>query len=294
MSLRDLHYLVAVADHQHFGRAAAACFVSQPALSMQLRKLEESLGVQFFERSNKRFMVTPVGKIMVAMARDILRDAKSMKDIAQTYHNPLAGDFRLGAFPTLSPYFFPQVVPKITLELPKLKLFLVEEKTQVLLDRLKSGELDAVCVALPIEDNTLEVVELFQDPFVLALPKTHALAARQQVTYADIKNENLLLLEEGHCLREQALSVCDLMGVSEYQDFRATSLETLRQMVRAGVGMTLMPKLAQKEDDGVAYVSLASPGSKRIIGLVWRKNASRQVSCEQIAEIIKATMAGCY
>ena len=255
MNLRDLQYLVAVADVRNFSQAADKCFVSQPTLSNQIRKLEETLGITLFERNNKRVIPTETGEQIVALARKVLHQVDTMHDVAKSSKDPLAGKFRLGAFPTLSTYIFPTLVPKIIVSLPQLKLVLIEEKTQQLLERLKRGELDAALLALPIHDDQLEVRTLFDDEFLLATPATHTLAKQKQVTQNHISGEKLLLLEEGHCLRDQALAVCQLAGSEEEQDFRATSLETLRQMVKAGTGITFMPHIAIHPDErDICYI----------------------------------------
>ncbi len=283
MNLRDLQYLIAVADLRNFSQAADHCCVSQPTLSNQIRKLEETLGVVVFERSNKRVMVTETGEQIIAIARKILREVDAMRDVAQSAQDPLAGKFRLGAFPTLSTYIFPTLVPKITAVLPQLKLVLVEEKTQGLLERLKRGDLDAALLALPVQDDQLTVKALFDDEFLLAVPPQHALARKKQVEQADLAGSRLLLLEEGHCLRDQALEVCHRVGVEEEQDFRATSLETLRQMVKAGTGITFMPRIAiQPDETGIRYIPFHAPAPYRTIGLVWRKTSARAAVIDKL------------
>nr|MBP8030047.1 LysR family transcriptional regulator [Pseudomonadales bacterium] len=270
MNLRDLEYLIAVADLRNFSQAANHCCVSQPTLSNQIRKLEETLGVVVFERSNKRVMPTETGEQIISLARRVLREVDAMHDVAQSAQDPLAGKFRLGAFPTLSTYIFPSLVPKITAAMPQLRLVLVEEKTQTLLDRLKRGELDAALLALPVYDDQLAVRALFDDEFFLAVPPLHPLAKKKQAEQTDLSNSKLLLLEEGHCLRDQALEVCHRVGMEEEQDFRATSLETLRQMVKAGSGITFMPNIAiQPDETGICYVPFKKPAPYRTIGLVW-------------------------
>lgn len=287
MNLRDLSYLVAVADHQHFGKAAKACFVSQPALSMQLQKLEDTLGVQLFERSNKQVRTTDVGEVIIQRARKLLRDADEIRDIAKAFQDPLAGDLRLGAFPTLAPYYLPKIVPMLHKRLPKLNLLLVEEKTQTLLEMLQAGKLDAAFIALPVEERDLDSYPLFDDSFLLAVPKKHALASRKEVTMGDIRKEDLMLLEEGHCLRSQVLTVCDLIGNLEQKEFRATSLETLRQMVVAGGGITLIPKLAARPDKNIAYLPFKGTPPARTIGLVWRRQTARLACITRLTELLK-------
>lgn len=287
MNIRDLQYLTAVAKYRHFGKAAKACFVSQPALSMQLKKLEDELGVQLFERTHKSVMITDVGRDIAERSGKILREVEEIKDVVRSYQQPFAGKFTLGAFPTLAPYFLPKAVMRITAQLPQLKLLLVEEKTDILLEKLSNGGMDAALLALPVDNDSLEYSVLLEDEFLLAMPASHRLAGRKSVTRDDLKNESLLLLEEGHCLRQQALDVCSLIGMSERQEFRATSLETLRQMVAANVGITLIPRLAQRHDDGLIYIPFKQNAPSRTIALVWRKTSARKECMNRVAAIIK-------
>ncbi|HQQ64270.1 MAG TPA: LysR substrate-binding domain-containing protein [Pseudomonadales bacterium] len=289
MNLRDLQYLIAVADLRSFSRAAEQCHVSQPALSNQIRKLEDTFGVQLFERTNKRVMTTETGEQIVALARKVLREVDAMHDIAASAQDPMAGKFRLGAFPTLSTYIFPELVPKITAALPRIKLVLVEEKTQQLIDRLKRGELDAALLALPVADDYLRSQAIFDDAFFLAVPPNHELAKKKYINQDDLGSSKLLLLEEGHCLRDQALEVCHLSGTEEDQDFRATSLETLRQMVKAGTGITFMPAIAmQPQEKGIRYIPFKAPAPRRTIGLVWRKTTARQPVIDTLLSLMNS------
>lgn len=288
MNLRDLQYLVAVAEYKHFGRAAEACFVSQPALSMQLQKLEDELGVVLFERTNKHVMITDIGADIVSRAQIMLRGAEEIKEAAKNAQNPCGGSLKIGAFPTLAPYFFPTIIPKITDCYPDLKLFLVEEKTGQLIEELKRGVLDAAFVAVPLpqEEGSLEYVELIQDPFLIAMPTTHPLAKCQSISREDLKKESLLLLEEGHCLRDQALEVCSTIGGAVNQSFRATSLETLRQMVIANIGITLIPKMAVNQADGICYIPFKDSPPSRIISMIWRKTSPRKESFRAIIKTL--------
>lgn len=290
MNLRDLQYLVAVADHQHFAKAAETCFVSQPALSMQIKKLEDELGVQLFERTNKTVMVTAVGQAVTARARVILQEAADLKALARSYQDPFAGELHIGAFPTLAPYFFPHILPKITQAYPDLKLLLVEEKTELLIDKLRDGTLDMAFLALPIKTDGLAVHPLFKDPFLLAVPYNHPLAHKKTATQADLSEQELLLLEEGHCLREQSLEVCSLMGLSAHGDFRATSMETLRHMVAAGSGITLIPQLAAQAHDHIRYIPFEEPVPSRTIALVWRKTAPRAACYEALLALCQQSV----
>ena len=287
MNLRDLEYVVAVADLQHFGRASERCNVSQPTLSMQVKKLEDMLGVALFERTNKHVMMTPIGSEITQRARRILQDAKEVKELAKAAQDSLSGDFYLGAFPTLAPYYLPEATARIHKKLPKLRLWLVEEKTEILLDKLHKGQLDAAFIALPVADDQLESEMLFHDPFYLAVPRGHPLAGQKMANAKNISGKELLLLEDGHCLRDQALSVCSLIGTSEHQGFRATSLETLRHMVAGGMGITLIPKLALRKDDGIAYIPFEKPVISRTIGLVWRKSSPRKACISALSALMK-------
>jgi LysR family hydrogen peroxide-inducible transcriptional activator len=287
MNLRDLEYLVAIADLRSFGAAAKRCFVSQPTLSGQIKKLEASLGARLFERTNKQVMPTEIGQAVVEAARRVLAETEAIREIAESSRDPFSGRFRLGAFPTLSTYLFPELVSKIARAMPKLRLILVEEKTAVLLARLQSGELDAALVALPIPDGRLSSRELFNDPFLLAVSPAHPLAKNKRVHPDELSRFRLMLLDEGHCLRDQALELCRLEGITEEPDFRATSLETLRQMVKAGTGITLMPAIAARDrEPGIRYIPFAAPAPSRRIGLVWRKTSVRLKIIERLASLL--------
>ncbi|NCC21761.1 MAG: LysR family transcriptional regulator [Alphaproteobacteria bacterium] len=293
MNLRDLEYLVAVADHRHFGKAAEACHVSQPALSMQIKKLEDEFRVQLFERTNKQVFPTAVGREIIDRARRVIDEARGIADLARAHQDPLAGNLRLGAFPTLSPYLFPEIVPRIRLAMPDLKLFLIEEKTAQLLAGLKDGRIDAAFIALPVEEDGLEARPLFEDRFALAVPAGHSLENRKCVSLSDIAGEPLLLLEEGHCLRAQALDVCGMMGASEHSDFRATSLETLRQMVAANMGVTLIPEIAAIPGGPIRYIPFRAPCPSRIIALVSRKSTTRGECLAKLSALVMESRRNC-
>ena len=278
MNLRDLKYLVALAELRHFGKAAEACFVSQPTLSMQIRKLEEELGVALFERAPRKVMLTPAGQDMVQRARRVLAEVDQMKEAARRSKDPEAGVLRLGVFPTLGPYLLPHVVPQLRERFPQLELQLVEEKSDILLQRLREGRLDAALLALPLHDEQLHAQFLFEEPFVFAAPAQHPLAQGDALSIDALTDETLLLLEDGHCLRDQALDVCRLSGAQEKAGFRATSLETLRQMVAAGAGVTLLPALAVHapvaQPSNIRVVPFRDPPPSRRIALVWRKSSA--------------------
>lgn len=286
MNLRDLQYLVALADYRHMGRAAEACHVSQPTMSMQLKKLEAWLNVPLFERRQKSIHLTAYGESLTVRARRVVQEADALVLHAKSLRDPFAGEFRLGAFPTLAPYYLPSVVPEIANSFQNLTLLLVEDKTDRLLSQLRDGALDAALLALPVTQAGLIHYPLFEEPFLLAVPRAHRLASMKQVTRADIKHETVMLLEDGHCMRAQALEVCSLIGLKEQQGFRATSLETLRQMVAAGVGVTLMPACAAIDTAHVVHIPFSGAPYTRTIGLIARDTSPRQVLIEAIASML--------
>jgi LysR family hydrogen peroxide-inducible transcriptional activator len=286
MNLRDLQYLAAVARHLHFGKAAEECHVSQPTLSMQLKKLEDTLGVQLFERTNKSVMLTPIGRDITQRAERILAEAEQIRKVASSNADPMAGEIRLGIFPTLAPYLLPSLMLQLGKHFPRLNVLLVEEKTPVLIQKLVSGEIDAAILAMPIAED-LASHTLFHEPFMLAVHSSHRLAKQKSVTLSDMRNEAMLLLEDGHCLREQALEVCHMIGAGEARNFRATSLETLRHMVASGGGITLIPELATHEKNkNLRYIPFEKPSPQRTIGLYWRKTSARNALMENMGAMI--------
>jgi len=294
MNLRDLRYLVALADTRHFGRAALRCHVSQPTLSAQLRKLEEYLGAPLVERQPRQIAFTPLGVQVVERARRLLAEADDIQSLAQANRDPLAGRLNLALIPTVGPYLLPGVASRLRRRLPKLKLQLFEYQTAPLLQKLRAGEIDAGILALPVETDGLETRPLYEEPFVVALPEKHPLAAQSSVRRSDIEGETLLLLEDGHCLRDQALEVCSRLKVQEDQDYRATSLETLRQMVAAGAGITLLPELATLgpfgHTRGLAVRPFTRPVPGRTIGAVWRRSTTREAVIRAIGDVIAEAM----
>jgi LysR family transcriptional regulator, hydrogen peroxide-inducible genes activator len=290
IKLKDLRYLVAVADARHFGRAAERCFVSQPTLSAQLKKLEEYLGVQLIERQPKRVALTEAGREIVARARRILEASDEVVELARTHRDPLTGTLRVALLPTIGPYLLPQLAPEIRKRLPRLELMLYEYQTGPMLEKLASGDIDVGILALPVALDGLEARELYAEPFVVALPESHRLARRTSVRVDELEHETLLLLEDGHCLRDQALEVCSRVGVHEKQNFRATSLETLRQMVATGGGITLLPELASRGAYGAARGVVVRPFTKpaplRRIGAVWRKTTARGAAIAALCDLI--------
>jgi LysR family hydrogen peroxide-inducible transcriptional activator len=294
MNLRDLRYLVALADERHFGKAAERCFVSQPTLSAQIRKLEDYLGVSLVERQPKRVSLTETGEKIVARARLVLQEADAIVEIARTDRDPLSGALKLALIPTVGPYLLPHVVGPLRKAVPRLKLMLYEYQTAPLLEKLRAGELDCGIIALPMPTEGLETEVLYDEPFTLAVPANHPLADRDRVKLEDIKDETLLLLEDGHCLRDHALSVCSRIRLNQEQDYRATSLETLRQMVAAGHGITLLPELAAATPVGTArglkIKAFTRPAPVRTIGAVWRKSTTRSKAIDAVIAAIRAAM----
>jgi LysR family hydrogen peroxide-inducible transcriptional activator len=295
MNLRDLRYLVALADARHFGRAADRSHVSQPTLSAQIRKLEDQLGVQLVERQPRKVTLTDVGERVVARARRILHEADDITELARGSSDPLAGVLRVGLIPTLGPYLLPLVTPRIRKQLPRLQLLLYEFQTAALLERLRAGELDVAVLALGVDVSGLEFAPLYEEPFVLAVPAAHRLTKKTAVRAQDLAGETLLLLEDGHCLRDQALEVCSRVDIREAEDFRGTSLETLRQMVTAGLGVTLLPELATEgpfaANNNLALRPFAKPAPRRTLAALWRRSSSRGAAIAAVAATIKDALA---
>ncbi|MDO9224939.1 MAG: LysR substrate-binding domain-containing protein [Pseudomonadota bacterium] len=291
MTLQELRYLVALADCGHFGQAAEACYVSQSTLSTGLKKLEDFLGVIVFDRSLKRVTPTPIGREIVESARRIVEEAARIRELASYAKDPMDRTVHLGVIPTLGPYYLPHVLTEVRTAHPKLRLLLREEMTPHMLAHLADGKLDAGLLALPISDPSLEVAPLFEEPFLAAVPTDHALAAARTVNIDELAAAGLLLLEEGHCLRDQALEACHLQGLKS-EEIRATSLETLRQMVAMGLGVTLIPILARGNPSGqqVALKPVSAPGASRTIGLVWRRRSPLAYTMAKLAETLAAKL----
>jgi LysR family hydrogen peroxide-inducible transcriptional activator len=294
MNLKDLKYLVALADTGHFGKAAERTFVSQPTLSAQLKKLEEFLGVKLVERQPKNVQLTDVGKQVVVRARRMLDEGEQIISLARNNTDPLAGKLKLGLIPTIGPYLLPRIMQKIRKALPDLGLMLYEHQTEPLLKHLKDGDIDLGILALPIAHEGLQTRALYEEAFTVALPNDHPLAARPTIRVQDLKGQTLLLLEDGHCLRDQALEVCSRIEVREAEDFRATSLETLRQMVVAGLGLTLLPETAVESpfgsQRGLTIRQFAKPVPTRTVGAVWRKSSTRAAAIAAVCDVVENVM----
>jgi LysR family hydrogen peroxide-inducible transcriptional activator len=291
LSLRDLEYLVAVADHQHFGQAAEACHVSQPALSSQIGKVENLLGVKLFERSNRRVLITPDGKRIADQARLVLEEAAKIALLAAPAREPLCGSLRLGIIATLGPYLMPHLIPKLRKTFPKLQLLLREGLTADLVSDLRTGSLDAVIAAPTFDMDGLNATELFWEPFVLAAPKRHRLTEKSSLQAADLRSDEMILLEDGHCLREQVVDACPTNRRGNFKEFHATSMETLRHLVAAGFGCTLIPHLAVQSRDNlhglIQYRSFTGKAVGRKIILVCRSRFARMKDVDTLAEFIR-------
>ena len=293
MNLRDLKYIIAVAETRHFGKAAERCFVSQPTLSGQIKKLEEELEVTLFERTNRSVEITPVGTAILTHARVILEQADLIQQLARAHQDPLAGALRIGVIPTLSPYLMPLILMPLRKRYPQMKLVLSEELTDSLLERLRNHEIDAALLATPVAEQDFETLTLFDEPFWIAYPRRHPFYIKDKITLRDLGNENLLLLAEGHCLAEQTMEVCHIrerQAQGEMADLRASSLETLIQLVGAGFGITLVPALAMRgswtTDSGVVAQPLAIADAARRVALVFRHSFPRRPALQAFADVI--------
>lgn len=293
MNLRDLKYVIAVAETRHFGKAAEQCYVSQPTLSGQIKKLEDELGVTIFERTNRAVEITPVGETIIAHARLMMEQADVIQQLARAHQDPLAGPLRIGAIPTLSPYLMPLILAPLKKQIPQMKPVLSEELTDTLLHRLRHHEIDAALLATPVDDSDLESLALFDEPFWVAYPRKHSFYTKDKITVRDLDNENLLLLAEGHCLAAQAMDVCRIKernSGGEMADLRAASLETLIQLVGAGYGITLVPALALRGSwltgSGVVAQALEQRDASRRISMVFRTSYPRRSALLALADVI--------
>lgn len=292
MNLRDLHYFIVLAELKHFGDAAKKCYVSQPTLSMQIKKLEESLGVSLFERTNKNVFLTDQGKLLLTRAKNIMMLVDEMKDIARNSKDPFSGDLRLGVIPTVAPYLLPLVLPTLKQHFPDLKIWLIEEQTHRLITKLEHGEIDAALMAQPIE-GPFTSMNLFEEEFYFACSASHPLAFSKTIAVNVLANQPVMLLEEGHCLREQAMAVCQMTKVNEVADFTATSLETLRLMVQSGMGVTLLPALAAhvQSSELLKCIPFSAPTPSRTLSLFWRPGMPKTLCLMSIGEKIKTALS---
>jgi len=292
-SIRQLECAVAVAQHLSFRKAAEACFITQPALSGQIKSLETNLGLQLFERDRRHVLVTPAGEELVARARVALAEVDQFLEAARAFHDPLAGTLRLGVIPTVAPYVLPAAVPAVRRKHKDLRLLLREERTSRLVELTRRGELELCLLALEADLADLETLPLYHDPFVFVAPEGHRLAVSDgAVRVRQLVGEEVLLLEDGHCLREQALSICQRSGARELGDFRATSLNTLTRMVSSGIGVTLLPAIALSAEvqsrDRLTVRPIEDSGARRTIGLAWRRSSPREQGFRRLGELLAA------
>ncbi len=295
MTLTELKYLVALAREKHFGRAAESCFVSQPTLSVAIKKLEDELKVVLFERAAAEVTLTSAGERVVSQAQRVLEEASIIKMIAAQGGDPLQGPLRVGVIYTIGPYLLPSLVPLMIQKTPQMPLILQENFTVRLLELLKQGEVDVAILALPVSENGLQVQRLYKEPFVVALPKSHPWAKRDAIDAVELKEENMLLLGSGHCFRDQVLGVCpELSRFSQSSEgiqrtFEGSSLETIRHMVASGIGLTVLPSSSVPVSNGsdfLAYVPLRDAEHDRVVALVWRKSFSRQQAIQVLRQAI--------
>jgi LysR family transcriptional regulator, hydrogen peroxide-inducible genes activator len=295
LTLTELRYIVAVARERHFGHAAEACFVSQPTLSVAVKKLEEELGVPLFERGPGEITVTPAGQRIIEQAQRVLEEASRIKEIAAAGRDPIAGPVRLGAIYTIGPYLLPKLVPILRKAAPTMQLLIQENFTHRLGEMLKSGEVDAMLIALPYEDAGVVTRALYDEPFFVAVPKGHPWETRKKVTTEELTDESLLLLGEGHCFRDQVLEICHTIRAKERSGLSRTveggSLETIRQMVAGGVGITVLPATSISpgtNNDLIRILPFARPAPVRRVGLAWRRSFPRPEAIEALCKAILA------
>jgi LysR family transcriptional regulator, hydrogen peroxide-inducible genes activator len=296
MTLTELRYIVAVARERHFGRAAEACFVSQPTLSVAIKKLEEELDVKIFERGSTEVSMTPLGEAIVRQAQQVIEQAQGIREIAKRGKDPLAGPLRLGIIYTIGPYLLPELVKNTIEHTPQMPLILQENFTVKLLDMLRTGELDCAIMAEPFPEAGLAIAPLYDESFMAAVPRTHALASRKSITSEELKRETMLLLGTGHCFRDHVLEVCpefarfssDTEGIKK--SFEGSSLETIKHMVASGMGVTVVPALSvpREPQAHVVFIPFAEPVPSRRVVLAWRKSFTRY---EAIAALRNAVYA---
>ena len=297
MTLTELRYVVALAREKHFGRAAAACFVSQPTLSVAIKKLEQELNVTLFERSMQDVHLTAMGEKVVAQAQRVLGEVAAIKEMVQENINPASGTLQLGMIYSIAPYLLPQLMPHLIATASELQLIVQEDFTHKLLERVKQGSLDAAIVALPISDAGLSMANLYDEDFYVALAKNHRLAKAKTIDASELSDDALLVLGAGHCFRDQVLLAnpnikpFKIEQEGLYKTFEGTSLETLRHMAASGIGITVLPALAVPPrtggEDGLRYLPFNQPSPSRRVVLVWRKNYSREAACQALAQMVR-------
>ena len=296
MTLTELKYIVAVARAKHFGHAAEACFVAQPTLSVAIKKLEDELGVVLFERGGAEVSVTPLGSQIIAQAERVLEQTAAITELAKQNKDPLAGPLRLGVIYTVGPYLPPPLVKNLIDQVPQMPLILQENFTVRLIELLRQGELDAAIMALPLPEHGMSMQVLYDEPFVVAMPRQHPWAARKEISAQDLKSETMLLLGNGHCFRDQVLEVCPEMarfsapGNGMQRTFEGSSLETIRHMVASGIGLTVLPRASvpdmDTKDGMLAFVPFEAPVPSRRVVIVWRKSFTRRAAIDAVARAV--------
>jgi LysR family hydrogen peroxide-inducible transcriptional activator len=295
MTLTELKYIVAVSQKNHFGKAAQACFVSQPTLSIAIKKLEEELGVRLFERSSKnKIRITEIGQQVINQAQVVLQQAQIINEIAQQGKDPLSGQFKLGVIYTIGPYLLPSLIPKLRTAAPDLKLIIEENFTASLFQSLKQGTLDAIIISYPFAEPGIETDPLYEEPFIVALPKNHEWSNRDEILSTDLATQDLMLLGSGHCFRDQVVEACPncMSGNSELtRSFEGGSLETIRHMVAAGTGITVLPRTSivnsQQKGAMIDVKPFKSPAPSRVVAIAWRKHYPRKEAVARIRETIQ-------
>lgn len=294
MNIRDLEYLIALADFKHFRKAADACNVSQPTLSGQIRKLEDELGTILLERTSRKVLFTQAGLVLVEQAKSVLREVKILKEMASNQGKEMSGPILIGLIPTLGPYLSPLILPQLKKRFPELDIYIYELQTSVLVEQLESGQLDCGIVAFtPASENFIEV-PLFNEKMRLAVPSSHPWAKMDCLSLNQLRDQELLMLDSGHCLRTHAMSYCTSIGAKENPRFKASSLETLRNMVAADVGIALIPELATQVNPNpdLTYLTFTDPEPYRAVGLIYRPGTPLRQRYEQLAKAIKEIMDG--
>lgn len=295
MNIRDFEYLVALAEHKHFRKAAEACFVSQPTLSGQVRKLEDELGAALLERNSRKVLFTEAGLQLVEQAKRILSEIKLFREMATGQSSEMVGPMHIGFIPTVGPYVLPKIIPSLKQQFPDLELYLHEAQTHQLVSQLQDGKLDCLVLATVAETEQFKEIVLYDELMTLAVPCDHEWANNDSIEMENLNGKTVLMLGDGHCLRDQALGFCFAAGAKDDDRFKATSLETLRNMVAAGAGITLLPELSvpkEKEKDGVCYVPATNPQPSRRIVLAYRPGSPLRGRFEQLAKSIQETFAG--
>jgi LysR family hydrogen peroxide-inducible transcriptional activator len=295
-SLQQLRFLCALIDRRHFGRAAESCAVTQSTLSGGIKELEVRLGVTLFERTRRLVIPTSLGKEIAARARRLLADAEELVGVARNAQEPLSGALRLGVIPTIGPYLLPSMLARLAIKLPNLKLYVREDQTAILLDKLAAGELDILLVATPYDLGDVELAEITEDPIVVAMPQHHPLCQSAEVDRGDLAQAPLLMIEDGHCLRDHVLQACRISDPGHNETFQATSLRTLVQMVAADLGLTLLPQIAVQSELASARNVVIRPFSPerpfRTLVLAWRQTSARGAEFRMLGNLIRESLVG--